>query len=117
MILSDLLECEVVDAAGTRLGSVVDVRLEIAGAPDQLLAGVEIAGLLVSPRSRFSTWGYERRGEQGPFLIARLQRRLHRGMFLVDWSDVARLDDGRVELREGHTALDPSLPEVPGARS
>lgn len=116
MLLSDLLGCEVADASGEHLGAVVDVRLEISGAPGQLLADAEVVGVLVSPRSRTSTWGYERRGENGPFVIARLQRWLHRGMFLVEWADVARVDDGRLELREGFAALDPSLPEPPGAR-
>ena len=111
MILTDLLGSDAVEADGTRVGRVVDVRLEITGAPDQLLAATGVTGLLVSPRSRFSTWGYERRGEDGPFLIARLQRWLHRGMFLVAWEDVARVDDGVVRLREGAARLDPILPE------
>ncbi|HZW41927.1 MAG TPA: PRC-barrel domain-containing protein [Agromyces sp.] len=111
MILTDLLGSDAVDADGTRLGCVVDVRLEIAGAPGQLLAATIVTGILVSPRSRSSTWGYERRGAQGPFLIARLQRWLHRGMFLVTWEDVARADEGVVRLREGCAHLDPRLPE------
>lgn len=113
MILSDLLGSDAVDADGRRLGAVVDVRLEISGAPHPLLADTEVTGLLVSPRSRLSTWGYERGGTIGPAIIAGLQRWLHRGMFLVAWADVARVDDGRVELRRGHTALDPWLPGAP----
>ena len=116
MILSDLLGCDVFEVNGTRVGAVVDVRFEISGRPGQLLADAELVGLLVTPRSRASTWGYERRGENGPFLIARLQRWLHRGMFLVEWHDVALLDEGLVQLRDGYTALDPSLPAAPGER-
>ena len=110
MILSDLLGSDAVDSDGRRLGAVVDVRLEISGAPRQLLADTVVTGLLVSPHSRFSTWGYERRGEDGPFLIARLQRWIHRGTFLVRWEDVERIDEERVELRRGHEQLDPALP-------
>jgi sporulation protein YlmC with PRC-barrel domain len=111
MILTDLLGSDAVDADGARIGSVVDVRLEISGAPRQLLAATVVTGLLVSPHSRTSTWGYERRGEDGPYLIAKLQRWLHRGMFLVAWEDVARVDEGAVRLREGWSRLDPRLPE------
>jgi len=110
MILSDLLGSEAVDADGAKLGRVIDIRLEISGAPAQLLAATEVTGLLVSPRSRFSTWGYERRAETGPFLIALVQRWLHRGTFLADWADVARVDEGRVVLRSGFERFDPTLP-------
>jgi sporulation protein YlmC with PRC-barrel domain len=115
MILTDFLGSEVFDARGTRVGCVLDVRLEIAGAPSELLAATIVTGILVSPRSRASTWGYERRGAQGPFLIARLQAWLHRGLFLVPWGDVARVDEDVVRLREGYARFDPRLPE--GRRS
>ena len=115
MILTDLLGSDAVDGDGTRVGCIVDVRLEISGAPRQLLAATVVTGVLVSPHSRTSTWGYERRGEDGPYLIARLQRWLHRGMFLVPWQDVGRVDEGVVRLREGFAHLDPRLPE--GRRS
>lgn len=116
MILTELLGSDAIDADGRRLGAVVDVRLEIAGAPRQLLAETKVTGLLVSPRSRLSTWGYERGGANGPAIIAGFQRWLHRGMFLVAWSDVARVDEGRVVLRAGHTALDPRLPGAARSR-
>ena len=116
MILTELLGSDAVDADGRRLGAVVDVRLEISGAPRQLLAETKVTGLLVSPRSRLSTWGYERGGAYGPAVIALVQRWLHRGMFLVAWADVARVGEGRVELRRGYTALDPWLPGAPRSR-
>ena len=113
MILSDLLGSDAFDADGRRLGAVLDVRLEISGAPAQLLAQTVVTGVLVSSHSRFSTWGYERRGEDGPFLIAWLQRRLHRGSFLVAWDDVELVDVGRVVFRAGYEQLDPMLPQAP----
>lgn len=113
MLLSDLLESDAVDADGRRLGAVIDVRLEISGAPGQLLAATVVTGVLVSPRSRLSTWGYERRGEDGPYLIARFQRWLHRGTFLVRWDDVERVDEGRVVFRRGYVARDAMLPRAP----
>ena len=51
-----------------------------------------------------------------PAIIARPQHWLHRGTFLVDWHDVAVVDDGRVTLREGAEHRDPMLPEAPRAR-
>ena len=110
MILSDLLGTAVVDHDGRRLGAIVDVRLEMSGTPHQVLADLVVIGILVSPRSRFATWGYERHGERGPWLIAAIQRWLHRGMFLVDWRDVARVDESSVHLRDGFERLDPTLP-------
>jgi sporulation protein YlmC with PRC-barrel domain len=116
MILSDLLGSDVVAADGRSLGGLVDVRLEIAGTPAQLLAETVVVGILVSPRSRFSTWGFERRGADAPAIVARPQHWLHRGMFLVDWRDVAIVDEGRVVLRTGAEHLDPSLSEHPRSR-
>jgi sporulation protein YlmC with PRC-barrel domain len=116
MILSDVLGSDAVEERGTRLGRVVDVRLEISGAPGRLLAATEVVGVLVSPRSRFSTWGYERRGEDGPLIIAGLQRWLHRGMFLVRWEDVVRVERDRVVLRDDCTRLDPTIPETHRSR-
>ena len=113
MILSDLLGSNALEAGGRRIGGIVDVRLEISGTPAQLLSATVVTGLLVSPRTRFSTWGYERRGENGPVVIARLQRWLHRGMFLVAWEDVELVEEGRVVFREGYARLDPMLPQAP----
>lgn len=113
MLLSDLLGSDAVEADGRRLGAVIDVRLEISGAPGQLLAATVVTGVLVSPHSRFSTWGYERRDENGPNLIARFQRWLHRGTFLVAWDDVERVDEGRVVFRQGYAARDAMLPRAP----
>jgi hypothetical protein len=79
----------------------------------QLLADTVVTGVLVSPRGRSSTWGYERRGEDGPVLIARLQRWLHRGSFLVAWDDVELVDTGRLVFRASYERLDPMLPQAP----
>jgi len=117
MILSDLLGSVAVEADGTRLGTILDVRLEVSGAPAQLLAATVVTGVLVSPHSRFSTWGYERRGEDGPLLIARLQRWVHRGTFLVAWDDVERVDEGRVTFRPGYVQRDAMLPRATRERT
>lgn len=109
MILSELLGSEVVDAAGERVGSVVDARFALDGPPGQLLAVPRLVGLLVSPRSRTSMWGYERTGVTAPWPIAHYLRHVHRGLFLASWADIAVVDDGRVQLREGYERHDPRL--------
>jgi sporulation protein YlmC with PRC-barrel domain len=109
MILSDLIGAQVADAEGTHVGTVVDVRFVIDGNPGQLLADARLAGLLVSPHGRSSTWGYERSGATGPWPIAQWLRWLHRGLFLVHWEDVSMVDVGRVALRAGYERHDAAL--------
>jgi sporulation protein YlmC with PRC-barrel domain len=109
MILSELLGAAVVDAAGERIGSVIDARFAIDGAPGQLLAEPRLVGLLVSPRSRTSMWGYERTDVRAPWPIAQYLNRVHRGLFLAAWADLARIDADRVVLRDGYERHDPRL--------
>jgi hypothetical protein len=109
MLLTELLECAVVAAAGERIGAVVDARFAIDGTPGRLLAEPRLVGLLVSPRSRTSMWGYERTNVRAPWPIAHYLRHVHRGLFMATWSDIARIDEGTVELREGYERHDPRL--------
>jgi sporulation protein YlmC with PRC-barrel domain len=101
MILSDVMRSDVLTADGTRLGRVIDARFVVDGAPHQLMADARLVGFIVSPHAGTSFLGYERTGERRPWLIADFLRWRHRGSFLVDWEDVALLDDGVVRLREG----------------
>jgi hypothetical protein len=104
MILSDLLDLPVEDGSGRRLGGVADVRFVQGAAANDL----RLFGLLVSPTSRASSFGYERRNVRAPAPIAWWERRRHRGMFLVRWEDVGpRL----VRLREGFRRYSALLPE------
>lgn len=108
MILGDLLDAPVVDAAGGRLGFVIDVRLVLDGPPGPgLLAAPRVLGLLVSPRTGTSFLGFERTDVRAPAGIAHLLRWRHRGTFLVAWPDVAAVTgvgEGReqVLLVEGY---------------
>lgn len=105
MILSDLLGSAVVDDAGARLGRVVDARFALDGRPEAeaSLAQARLVGLLVSPHSRGSYLGYERRDLKAPWPIAALERWRHRGSFLVLWEDIHSVDDDGVHLRAGFT--------------
>lgn len=110
MILSDLLHSTVFDADGQDLGRVIDARFVIDGAPGLLRAEARLAGLIVSPHSGSSFLGYERTGTNRPWPIAELLRRRHRGSFLVQWHDIAMLDDDVVTLRPDYTRYSPALP-------
>jgi hypothetical protein len=102
--LSELLGCDVVDAAGQRSGVVTDVRLSQTGPPLDAAsssASFEVEGLLVSPHTTGSLYGYERRRVHGPWLVRAVVLRLHRGAHLVPWDQVASWDreDHRIRLR------------------
>ena len=117
MILSDLLDSPVLDAAGDRLGFVVDVRLVLDGPLDGTVARPRVEGLLVSPRTGSSFLGYERRDDQRPAVLARILRARHRGTFLVRWQDVAEVDTREVRLAEAYRRWSPVLERSPrGAR-
>ena len=124
MIASDLLDVPVLDAAGTHLGWVVDLRFVLDGSPGTYLADARLHGLVVSPRTRTSFLGFERSEVRHPWPVAPLLRWLHRGTFLVHWPDVAEVPasqddtglgtdpdpDGRaVTLRAGYRRYEPGL--------
>ncbi|HXF01737.1 MAG TPA: PRC-barrel domain containing protein [Arthrobacter sp.] len=111
MILSDLLRATVFDDAGARLGRVIDARFALDGQPEAeaSLAQARLVGLLVSPHSRGSYLGYERRDLNAPWPIAKLEQWRHRGSFLVLWEDLHSIDDDGVHLRAGFTRHDVRL--------
>lgn len=103
MLLSELLGARV-HCAGAQIGYVIDVRLVVdrdAG-PSARPGTPRIHGLVVSPRARASTLGYERSGVRSPWAIAAFERWTHRGSFLVLWEDVQTIGDARVGLRPQH---------------
>ncbi|GAA2074934.1 hypothetical protein GCM10009840_05870 [Pseudolysinimonas kribbensis] len=109
MILSDLMRNDVLDPSGDRIGRVIDIRLRLEGVQDPSVA--RVVGLVVSPRSAASFLGYERSDLTRPVLLAGLLRWMHRGSFLVPWSDVLRIDSREVRLRPGYrreSAADPA---------
>lgn len=89
MRAGDLIGRAVVDARGRPVGVCTDVRCWIQPGPADTAPGLEVAALLVSPRHTGSVLGYERGRTKGPWLVAALVRRLHRGIGLVPWGDVA----------------------------
>jgi sporulation protein YlmC with PRC-barrel domain len=109
MRLSDLLGCAVKDATGTVLGHVTDVRLAQIGRLEGASAELVVESLLVSPRNTGALFGYERRSEQGPWLVRAVVRRLHRGAVLIPWSDVGQWDrdERRIELAQNDKRSSP----------
>jgi hypothetical protein len=101
MRVSELVGSVVRDATGEQTGIVTDVRLAQIGPPVGAMAEFVVESLLVSRRRTGSLFGYERRAEQGPWLVRRLIGLLHRGARLVSWDDVASWDEDarRIELR------------------
>lgn len=94
--LGDLLGSRVVGPSGDDLGRVIDVRL----APHE--DGLVAVGVLVGHGRPGSLLGYERRSDQGPWLVATVVRRLHRNTGAFEMDDVRDIDwDERVLRVEG----------------
>ncbi|GFG51756.1 hypothetical protein [Mycolicibacterium agri] len=100
----------VIDAGSHAVGTVIDVRLVIAGDLQNDPPVPRIFGLVISPRTESSFLGYERSTATAPLLLARLLRWRHRGTFLASWDDVARVDDEKIILRPGYTRFSAVLP-------
>lgn len=73
-----------------RLGRLVDVRVEGTRRDDG--RQLPLVGLLVGRGGPGSMLGYDRRPDQGPWVVNRVVRRLHRHTGYPDWPDVAGID-------------------------
>jgi hypothetical protein len=100
MNLSDLLKCVVVDDSGTELGPVRDVRLLRDGPVlGTFGASFRVADLVVGIGGLGARLGYGRGDVERPVVLRAVFDRLARDGRLVAWSDVAKLEDGRIRLR------------------
>ncbi|CRZ15710.1 hypothetical protein [Mycolicibacterium neworleansense] len=113
MQLSNLLGLRVLDAGHHPVGTVIDVRLRFGGDGSDRPSSPQVAGLIISPRTRSSYLGYERTGIKAPALIAVIAGWRHRGTFLADWDDVARIASDHVTLRAGYSRRSPELRATP----
>jgi hypothetical protein len=68
---------EPIDAGSHPVGTVIDVRLTIAGDLDHDPATPRLLGLIISPRTSSSFLGYERSTDTAPYVLARLLRWRH----------------------------------------
>lgn len=97
--LHDLLGLPVVTVDGRTLGHVNDVRLAPGLALRGLRSELLVDGLVVADRHAGSLLGYDRRAENGPWLIRVVVRFLHRHAGYAPWSAVHSVewgDGGRV---------------------
>lgn len=109
MRASELIGLDVYDAGGQRLGVVTDLRCVQDGPLRGSMQAPRVAALIVSRRHTGSLLGYDRRGQQGPWLIRTVLQRLHRHAVLIPWQSVADTSD-RITLRSGAAGFT-DLPE------
>lgn len=109
MRASDLIGLAVVDAAGTGLGVVVDLRCVQDGPLRGAMQAPRISAIIVSRRHTGSLLGYERRAQQGPWLIRTIIQYLHRDAVIIPWTSVAG-HDGRITLNQEATGIE-KLPQ------
>jgi sporulation protein YlmC with PRC-barrel domain len=103
--LNDLLGMRVYDAAGTRLGRVLDVQLDRAGLEQGSRSA--LVSLVVGRGRPGSRFGYDRRPEMGPALLSQALHRLQGKRGSVKASDIRSIDWelGQLEVRAAPTAL------------
>jgi hypothetical protein len=90
---------------GTRLGRVLDVRLERERSdPGERM---RVVGLVVGHGRPGSYFGYDRRPDMGPWLIRVVVRWLHRHSAYVDLADLLELDWDAGVVRVDPTQLQP----------
>lgn len=87
--LNELLQMQVYGDDGTALGGVLDVRLTPTGGAG---APVLVSGLVVGRGRPGSLLGYDRGPDQGPRLVNRIVRWMHRHSGLVGIAEVAEID-------------------------
>jgi hypothetical protein len=108
MRASDLVGLEVLDRAGRPIGVVTDLRCVQDGPRRGVLAAPRVDALVISRRHTGSLLGYDRREQQGPWLVRAVVRWLHRDLAVIPWSAVAH-HTGRIVL-----SLDASEVRRPG---
>jgi sporulation protein YlmC with PRC-barrel domain len=89
--LNELLQMRVYGDDGAELGGVIDVRLALAG-PAETGAPLLVTGLIVGHGRPGSMLGYDRGPDQGPWLVNKFVRWLHRHSGLVAIDEVAHVD-------------------------
>jgi sporulation protein YlmC with PRC-barrel domain len=87
--LNDVLQLRACGPDGDELGRVLDVRLHTVRREP---LGLVAEGLVVGRGRPGGYLGYDRDGKQGPWLLNRLVRRLHRHSGYVPMSDVGAID-------------------------
>ena len=103
--LNELMWMRVHGEDGTELGNVIDVRVAPEGEPEAG-APIRVTGLVVGRGRPGSFLGYDRGPDQGPWLLNRLVRRVHRHSGLVGIEHVTRIDWEGERLTVSRSDLD-----------
>ena len=98
MRASDIIGRDVVDRDGHKLGVVTDLRCVQDGPVRGALAAPRVTAAIVSAHHTGSLLGYDRRTEQGPWLVRAVVRRLHSGLRVIPWNDLTLSQDGGLRL-------------------
>lgn len=114
MRLSELLDVEVRDRDGRRVGRVVDIRL-VQDGPVQFPYGaaLRVDGFIVAERELVRMLGYER--DVRPAIFRRLIGLAHGTVRFVGFAEVERLPDGTLRAAAATADL-PLLDDVPARR-
>ena len=99
--MTELVGTHVRFADGRDGDLVVDVRLAPSARVPGLLAEYVVEGLVVGRMRPGTLFGYDRHPEQGPWLLRKVVRFLHRHTGYVGWDEVEHVDwdAGIVHLR------------------
>jgi hypothetical protein len=115
MKLSDLLEKDVIDERGRRLGQVHDALLVQDG---PLLssgsAALRLHGLVAGRAAVGTRLGYTRGDVGGPAALRSLFRFLQRNAIYIAWSDIAAIEGDRIHVREPEGGF-PRVADAAGA--
>lgn len=92
LLMSELMRCEVFDESGRSLGHVHDVRVEqVAPGGPSSAPRYRVEGLVLGRSGWFARLGLHAGDQPEPL----------RGSDIVAWSDVVRVDPGRITARSG----------------
>ncbi len=108
--MSDLLGAEVLDAEGTTIDKVYDVRLVQDGPPiGPFGASLRLRSLLVGSTAIGARLGFERNEVRGPLPLRVAFDTLHGRILIPTWEQIASIEEGRIRLRVAADHLGGSL--------
>jgi sporulation protein YlmC with PRC-barrel domain len=110
MRMSDLLGSEVLDARGTSLGGVHDIRLVQDGVPiGPFGASLRLQALLIGPTAIGARLGFERKDVRGPWPLRAAFVALHGRMQVATWERIASIEESRIRVRVGADQVEGSV--------
>ncbi|WP_329201733.1 MULTISPECIES: hypothetical protein [unclassified Streptomyces] len=115
MRLADLMGARVLDATGSNLGHVSDVRLiESPGpSPGNDSTRLRIEGVVIAPRRRSRILAYDHRPVAAPWPLTLLARRATRHALWVPWESVASSERPSALGRPGTVTLTRNATDLP----